>query len=58
MINMGSGDVELAEDDWTVLTEDGEVSAHWEHTVAIFHDTVEILTDPLEGLMQGVGSRE
>jgi methionyl aminopeptidase len=51
MITMGSGGVELAEDDWTVLTEDGEVSSHWEHTVAIFHDTVEILTDPLEGLM-------
>jgi methionyl aminopeptidase len=51
MINMGTADVELAEDDWTVLTEDGKVSSHWEHTVAIFHDAVEILTDPLEGLM-------
>jgi methionyl aminopeptidase len=48
MINMGSGDVALADDDWTVLTADDMVSAHWEHTVAILHDKTEILTDPLE----------
>jgi methionyl aminopeptidase len=48
MINMGSGDVALADDNWTVLTADDTVSAHWEHTVAIFHDKTEILTDPLE----------
>jgi methionyl aminopeptidase len=48
MINLGSGDVELAEDNWTVLTADETVSAHWEHTVAILHDKTEILTDPLE----------
>jgi methionyl aminopeptidase len=48
MINMGTGDVELADDGWTVLTADDQPSAHWEHTVAIFHDTVEILTDRLE----------
>jgi methionyl aminopeptidase len=48
MINMGNGDVELAEDDWTVLTADDTISAHWEHTVAIFGGQTEILTDPLE----------
>ena len=48
MINMGTAGVELADDGWTVLTADGNVSAHWEHTVAIFADAVEILTDPLE----------
>jgi methionyl aminopeptidase len=48
MINLGSGDVALADDDWTVLTADDMVSAHWEHTVAILHDKTEILTDPLE----------
>jgi methionyl aminopeptidase len=51
MINMGSGDVELDEDGWTVLTGDGKISAHWEHTVVIFHDTAEILTDPLENFL-------
>jgi methionyl aminopeptidase len=48
MINLGTGDIELAEDNWTVLTADDKVSAHWEHTVAIMHGKTEILTDPLE----------
>ena len=44
MINMGVPDVLLAEDDWTVLTADGQVSAHEENTVAVFADHTEILT--------------
>jgi methionyl aminopeptidase len=51
MINMGKGDVEVLEDDWTVVTADDKPSAHWEHTIAIFHDKTEILTDPLESLV-------
>jgi methionine aminopeptidase len=30
-----------------VVTSDGQVSAHWEHTIAIFNGKTEILTDPL-----------
>jgi methionyl aminopeptidase len=45
MINLGTGDVELLEDDWTVVTADDKVSAHWEHTIAIFRDHTEILTE-------------
>ena len=48
MINLGSGDVEVMDDGWTVVTSDNSVSAHWEHTVAIFNGKTEILTDPLE----------
>jgi methionyl aminopeptidase len=48
MINLGSYDVEILEDGWTVVTADNKPSAHWEHTVAIFEDHTEILTDPLE----------
>jgi methionyl aminopeptidase len=44
MINLGTGDVELLEDDWTVVTADGKISAHCEHTVAVFRDHSEILT--------------
>lgn len=44
MINVGTGDVELLDDDWTVVTVDGKLSAHFEHTVAIFKDHMEILT--------------
>jgi methionyl aminopeptidase len=48
MINLGTGDVETLDDGWTVVTADHRVSAHWEHTVAVFADHTEILTDPLE----------
>ena len=44
MINLGTGDVELLDDDWTVVTADGKISAHQEHTVAVFRDHTEILT--------------
>ena len=45
MINLGTDEVYVADDDWTVLTEDGLASAHEEHTVAVFADHTEILTD-------------
>ena len=44
MINLGTGDVELLDDEWTVVTADGKISAHQEHTVAVFKDHTEILT--------------
>jgi methionyl aminopeptidase len=44
MICMGTGEVNILADGWTVVTADGKVSAHWEHTVAIFDDHTEILT--------------
>ncbi|MDR0443035.1 MAG: type I methionyl aminopeptidase [Treponema sp.] len=48
MINMGGADVEILDDEWTIVTADEKISAHWEHTVAIFNDKTEILTEPLE----------
>jgi methionyl aminopeptidase len=44
MINVGTGDIELLEDGWTVVTADGTDSAHFEHTVAVLRDRMEILT--------------
>jgi len=44
MICIGSHKVELLDDDWTVVTKDGSVSAHFEHTVAITGSGVKILT--------------
>ena len=44
MVNLGMDEVALLDDDWTVVTEDGRVSAHFEHTVAIFSDHSEVLT--------------
>jgi len=36
--------VEVLEDDWTVVTADGKLSSHCEHTVAFFRDHSEVLT--------------
>ena len=44
MINLGTADVYLLDDDWTVVTADQEPSAHFEHTVLITKDGYEILT--------------
>ena len=47
MINMGTFEVRVLDDGWTVVTDDGEPSAHFEHTVAITADGPKILTlDP------------
>jgi methionyl aminopeptidase len=35
MVNIGRSDVEWLDDDWTVVTEDGSLSAHYENTVLI-----------------------
>lgn len=44
MINVGTSDVRLLDDGWTVCTADGLPSAHFEHTVLITKDDPEILT--------------
>lgn len=44
MINAGRCDVEWLDDDWTVVTEDGTLSAHYENTVLITDGEPEILT--------------
>jgi methionyl aminopeptidase len=46
MINMGSAAVETLGDGWTVVTDDGSLSAHFEHTVAITDAGPQILTAP------------
>ena len=46
MINEGTDDVEIEEgSEWTVVTSDGSWSCHEEHTVAVFPDHTEVLTD-------------
>lgn len=44
MVNAGSYDVEWLDDDWTVVTEDGSLSAHYENTVLITETGCDILT--------------
>jgi methionyl aminopeptidase len=44
MVNMGTANVRTLSDDWTVVTADGQPSAHFEHTILITKDKPEILT--------------
>lgn len=44
MINMGRCDVEWLADDWTVVAEDGSLSAHYENTILVTDGEPEILT--------------
>lgn len=44
MVNVGTHKVAILSDGWTVVTADGELSAHFEHTIAISDGKAEILT--------------
>jgi len=46
MVNAGSSSVKILKDGWTVVTQDGSLSAHFEHTVLITEKEPEILTCP------------
>lgn len=46
MVNVGTHDVEILKDGWTVVTADGKLSAHYEHTIAVTSDGPVILTLP------------
>ncbi|MGQ9630332.1 MAG: type I methionyl aminopeptidase [bacterium] len=45
MVNAGGYSTEVLEDGWTVVTQDGSLSAHFEHTVVIRNNGNEILTE-------------
>jgi methionyl aminopeptidase len=44
MVNMGGWETRVLADEWTVVTADGSLSAHFEHTVALTEDGPEVLT--------------
>ena len=44
MINMGTEKIKLEDDGWTFVTQDGSVSAHFEHNIAIINGIPEILS--------------
>ena len=46
MFNLGGRETRVKDDRWTVVTPDGSLSAHFEHTVAITPDGPEVLTLP------------
>ena len=45
MVNAGGPDVQVLSDGWTAVTQDGSLSAHFEHTVAVTAEGAEILTE-------------
>jgi methionyl aminopeptidase len=44
MVNVGGWETRVLADDWTVVTADGSLSAHFEHTIAVTEDGPEVLT--------------
>jgi methionyl aminopeptidase len=52
MINAGTERIRILEDGWTVVSEDGRPSAHFEHTVLITGDQPEVLTRGIDGNAQ------
>jgi methionyl aminopeptidase len=46
MVNAGSPTVKILKDGWTVVTKDGQLSAHFEHTVLVTEGEPEIMTCP------------
>ena len=46
MVNAGGPETVLLDDGWSVVTADGSLSAHWEHTIAVTDDGPEVLTVP------------
>jgi methionyl aminopeptidase len=46
MITAGQPETRILPDGWTVITVDGSLAAHYEHTIAIVDDTVTLLTVP------------
>jgi methionyl aminopeptidase len=44
MLNAGRPEVRVLDDDWTVVTKDGSLSAHWEDSVAVTKDGPVVLT--------------
>jgi len=44
MVVVGSGEPKVLNDGWTVVSADGTLSAHFEHTIAVRNGEAEILT--------------
>ena len=48
MLNLGTADIYMLDDEWTIKTDDGKPAAHYEHTILVTKDGYEILTPRLE----------
>jgi len=59
MVTLGSPGTDVLDDDWTVVTRDGKVACHWEHTVAVTPGGCWVLTaeDGGESILKVAGGR-
>ena len=48
MLNLGTADIYMLDDEWTIKTDDGKPTAHYEHTILVTKDGYEILTPRLD----------
>jgi len=51
MVTAGGIETRTLDDGWTVVTEDGSMSAHWEHSIAVHADGIWVLTAPDGGAL-------
>src|SRR5581483_3086609 len=51
MITAGGAEMDTLEDDWSIVSVDGSLTAHFEHTVAITQDGPRVLTKPAKVLV-------
>ena len=58
MIDAGSAEVVWMDDDWTVVTEDLSLSAHYENTILITEGRPEILTLTEQEIAEGIWQAE
>jgi methionyl aminopeptidase len=56
MLTAGKPDTAQLDDGWTIVTADGSLAAHWEHTIALFEDGPWVLTAP-DGGRAGLADR-
>ena len=59
MVTLGNPGTDVLDDDWTVVTRDGKVACHWEHTVAVTPGGCWVLTaeDGGESILKAAGGR-
>ena len=51
MVNIGDYKVKILQDQWTVVTQDGQLSAQWEHTIMVTKDGYKVLTLSINELL-------
>ena len=44
MVNLGKPDLKILSDKWTAVTQDGEISAQFEHTLCVTENGVDVMT--------------